>query len=179
MHRPMTPVGAVVRGALAGAAGTAAMDLLLYRRYQRGGGDQSVPEWELSAGVTDWTRAAAPGLVGKRLVEGLFQVELADHWARLTNNVMHWGYGVAWGAQYAVVAGSLPSPRLRYGLALGPVVWGSSYVVLPLMGFYKPIWEYDGDTLLKDLSAHVVYGVTAATAFRLLAGRRGRPVRRG
>ena len=91
MRRRLTPLGALGRGVLAGAAGTTAMDLLIYRRYRRDGGAQALLEWEFSASVEDWDGAAAPGQVGRRLVEGLFQVELASRWARLTNNVMHWG----------------------------------------------------------------------------------------
>jgi hypothetical protein len=34
----LTPVGAIVRGAVAGVAGTAAMDALLFARYRRNGG---------------------------------------------------------------------------------------------------------------------------------------------
>jgi hypothetical protein len=34
---------------------------------------------------------------------------------------------------------------------------------------YKPIWEYDLETVAKDLSAHLVYGLSTATALRLLA----------
>jgi hypothetical protein len=48
-------------------------------------------------------------------------------------------------------------------------VWVSGYVVLPLAHLYKPIWEYDSKTLAKDLSAHIVYGVTTAVAFAFLA----------
>jgi len=150
------------------------MDLLMYRRYKQDGGAQAFLEWEFSADVTDWDKAAAPAQIGKRAIEGIFQVELAPHWARLTNNVMHWGYGVVWGVQYAFVAGSLAAPKLRYGLVLGPAVWGSGYVVLPMTGLYKPIWEYDGATLLKDLSAHMVYGATTAVTLRALTGRRRR-----
>jgi hypothetical protein len=32
----------------------------------------------------------------------------------------------------------------------------SGYVILPLAGLYKPIWEYDARTLADDLSAHLV-----------------------
>ena len=173
MGRPLTPLGALGRGVLAGAAGTAAMDLLIYRRYRRDGGAQAWAEWEFSAGVEVWDGAAAPGQVGRRLVEGLFQLELAPRWARATNNVMHWGYGLAWGAQYGIVAGSARTLRRGYGLVLGPVVFASGYVVLPLAKLYKPIWDYDAETLAKDLSAHLLYGVVTAEAFRLLTRRRG------
>lgn len=171
----LTPLGVVGRGVLAGGAGTVAMDLLLYRRYRRGGGEERLVEWELSAGLDGWERAPAPAQVGRRIVEGLFQVELAPRWARPVNNVVHWGYGLAWGALYSLLAGSARVPRAAYGLVLGPVVWGSGYVVLPLAKLYKPIWEYDAATLAKDLSAHMVYGVTTAAAFRaVLPARRGR-----
>ena len=176
MPRPLTPLGALARGVAAGAAGTAAMDLFMYRRYRRDGGAQALVEWEFSEGVDDWDGAAAPAQVGRRVVEGLFQVTLAPRWARLTNNVMHWGYGLLWGAQYGLVAGSARRLRLGYGLVLGPVVFGSGYVVLPLAKLYKPIWEYSPSTLADDLSAHLVYGVVTAEAFRLVAGRR---IRRG
>ena len=171
MSSSITPLGALGRGVVAGAAGTVAMDLLMYRRYRSGGGAQPLVEWEFSAGLADWDGAPAPAQVGRRLVEGLFQVKLDRRWARLTSNVMHWGYGLAWGAQYGLVAGSLRRLRPGYGLVLGPLVFGSGYVVLPLAKLYKPIWEYDASTLADDLSAHLVYGVVTAEAFRLL--RRG------
>lgn len=30
------------------------------------------------------------------------------------------------------------------------------------------MWEYDGTTLRKDLSAHLLFGLSTGTAFRLL-----------
>jgi hypothetical protein len=168
----MTPLGALARGVVAGALGTTAMDLVMYRRYRREGGTQPLLDWEFSAGLEDWEGAAAPAHVGRRVVEGLFQVELAAKWARPANNVMHWGYGLLWGAQYGLVAGSACRLPHTHGLVLGPVVFASGYVVLPLAKLYKPIWEYDGPTLAKDLSGHMAYGVVTAEAFRLLARRR-------
>jgi hypothetical protein len=47
-------------------------------------------------------------------------------------------------------------------------VWVVSYAVLPAAGLYKPIQDYDRETLAKDLSAHLVYGTTTA-AERLLS----------
>jgi hypothetical protein len=164
-----TPIRAIVRGLVAGAVGTAAMDLLLFARYRRDGGHAPFAEWEFSAAVTRWEDAPAPAHVGKRLVEGLFQIELGPERAPLVNNVMHWGYGIANAAQYAIVAGSLPEPRIRYGLPFGAGVWASGYVILPAAGLYEPIWKYDVKTLTDDLSAHLVYGLVTATAFQVLS----------
>ena len=62
----------------------------------------------------------------------------------------------------------LRSPRLRYGPPFGAGVWATGYVVLPALGVYHPIWEYDLTTLGKDLSAHLVFGLGTAAAFRVL-----------
>jgi hypothetical protein len=169
-HKTMTPLGAVFRGTTAGAVGTAAMDLLLYRRYRAGGGSQGFWAWETSAGLSEWDGAPAPAIVGQRLVDGLLGSELSPRWARLTNNVTHWGYGKLWGAQYGLVAGSVAVPRVWYGLILGTTAWGSGYVVLPLAKIYQPIWKYDARTLADDYSAHLVFGLVTGATFRLLAG---------
>ncbi len=172
--RDVTPVGAVARGLAAGALGTLAMDLLWYARYRREDGKSRFAHWEFSGDVLSWDAAPAPAVVGKRLVEGLLQVELADHRAGLTNNVTHWGYGMLMGAQYGLLAGSLRGRHLWLGLPFGAAVWGSSYVVLPAAGLYKPIWQYDRRTLTKDLTAHLVFGLGTAVGFAALAGQRGR-----
>jgi uncharacterized membrane protein YagU involved in acid resistance len=108
-------------------------------------------------------------------VEGLFQIELAPERAALVNNVTHWATGLLGGTQYGVLGGSLRAPRIRYGIPFGAGVWSTGYVVLPAAKLYQPIWEYDRVTLAKDLSAHLVYGLSTATAFRLLsAARKGK-----
>jgi hypothetical protein len=167
-QRTMTPLGAVARGVVAGAVGTAAMDALLFARYHRNGGDSGFEAWESSAGLDSWDQAPAPAQVGKRLVEGLFRRGLAPKRARLVNNVTHWAYGVLGGVQYGLVAGSLKAPRVRYGLPFGASVWAAGYVILPAAKLYKPIWEYDRMTLAKDLTAHLAYGLGTATALQLL-----------
>src|SRR5689334_2759670 len=166
----VTPVGAVIRGLIAGSVGTAAMDAVLFARYKRGGGDSGFKNWESSAGLTGWEQAPAPAQVGKRLAEGLFRVELPPTSARLVNNLTHWGYGIVNGGLYGLIAESLPTPRVTYGLPFGAAVWASGYVILPATKLYEPIWKYDPKTLAKDLSAHLVYGLTTAAALRLLSG---------
>lgn len=170
-----TPLGAVVRGMVAGAAGTVAMDTVWFARYRSSGGASGFASWEFSSGLCRWDQAPAAAKVGKRLVEGLFQRELPEREAALVNNLTHWAYGVLAGIQYGIVAGSLRTPRIRYGLPFGAAVWACGYAVLPEVGLYKPIQEYDRDTLAKDLSAHLAYGLGTAAAFNL-SDLRGAPV---
>jgi hypothetical protein len=169
----VTPVGALIRGLAAGAIGTAAMDGLLFIRYRRGGGTTPFEQWEFSSGMSSWDEAPAPAQVGRRLFEGLFRVELAPTGAPLVSNVTHWGFGMLSGAQYGLVAESLAKPRIGYGLPFGASVWAGGYLVLPAAKLYKPIWKYDRNTLAKDLSAHLVYGLATATALRLLTAHNG------
>jgi hypothetical protein len=156
-------------GALSGAVGTAAMDLLLYVRYRREGGKDGAWRWESAEGVTSWDKASAPGQVGKKVEQLVSRRSPPDRWARPTTNLVHWATGAGWGLQYAAVAGRLSKYPLLRAAALGPAAWLSGYAVLPLAGVYQPIWKYDARTLGKDLSAHLVYGAVTSAAFAALA----------
>jgi hypothetical protein len=170
-HQQLTPLTALARGAVAGMVGTAAMDLLWYRRYRRGGGEDGLLDWEFSAGVEGYEDAAAPAQVGKRLAEGFLQKELRPETARSMNNAVHWATGALWGAVHGLAAGSGGGLRPGRGAATGATAWASSYAMLAPAGLYKPPWQYPRSVLWKDLSAHLVYGLSTGAAFAALAGR--------
>lgn len=65
----LTPLAAVNGGAVAGAAGTLAMDLIWYRRHRRTGGESGFYQWEFSTSFESYEEAPAPAKVGKRLIE--------------------------------------------------------------------------------------------------------------
>jgi hypothetical protein len=163
-------------GVVAGTVGTAAMDLLLYRRHRRDGGKDSAWHWESAQGVMSWDEASAPGQVGGKVVRLVTRRPPPDEWARSTTNVVHWATGMGWGVQYALLAGRSATHPLARALALGPIACLSGYAVLPLAGVYRPIWEYDARTLGEDLSAHLVYGAATSAAFAALT--RPQPRRR-
>lgn len=168
MTRQMTPLGAVLRGLLAATAGTAAMDVQRYVGYRLGGSETGFLGWEFG-GIENWQDAATPGKVGERLIKAWTGKEPPASWADLTNNLVHWGFGIQWGALYGLVAGSMDPPPLWLGPPYGAGVWLFGYVVLPLGHFYKPIWEYGPETLAKDLGSHLVYGSVTGIMFRLLS----------
>jgi hypothetical protein len=163
-----SPLASVGAGLVAAVAGTAAMDLVSYMNFRRGGGKDRFLRWETGADVTSWGQVSAPGQVGKRIVEGLVQCDLPDGRARLTNNTVHWATGVAWGAVFGVVAGGATRPKRWWGAILGSAAWATSYAVLPATGLYKPITEYDAKTLGNDLGAHLAYGLATGVAFTAL-----------
>ncbi|MGA3217041.1 MAG: hypothetical protein ABSD97_15285 [Acidimicrobiales bacterium] len=154
---------------LAGAVGTSAMDALLYRRYRRGGGSEQPLNWEFSAGVKTWEDVSAPGLVGKYVLQRLQGEEPPPEWARSLQNTVHWATGVGWSLPLALVVPQGKRFAWRCGVAIGPIAWITSYVVLPFAKIYKPIWDYDAKTLADDLTAHLVYGMTIGTVLAVAA----------
>jgi hypothetical protein len=161
MHLPLREA---VTGALAGSAGTLAMDLLWYSRYRRSGGTDGFLPWETAAGTTGYADAAAPAQVGKKLVTAVTGSPPPDETARLMTNVVHWATGKQWGLVYGLAQPWLGRRGpLVGGVALGLLAFGTSYALLPALGVYKPIWTYDARTIGQDLSAHLVFGLTTAT----------------
>jgi hypothetical protein len=174
-RQQLTPLAALGNGVLAGIVGTAAMDLLWYRRYKRDGGEDGLLDWEFSAGTESYEQAGAPAQVGKHLVEGFLQTELDPHTARSMNNAVHWATGIGWGTLHGLLAASATKePPARYGLATGATAWFSSYALLAPAKLYKPMRQYPPSVLGKDLSAHLLYGLATGAAFRLLSRRKRR-----
>jgi hypothetical protein len=159
--------GTLRTGVLTGLAGTAAMDLLWYSRHRAEGGKGTFVEWEFQTDIDGFDDAPAPAKVGKILAEKA-HIELPDSKATLTNNVVHWSTGVTWGLVAALLR---PLPRVgavKSGLVAGAAAFGTSYALLPKLGVYKPITEYDKKTLWKDASAHLVFGAAVGlTSFVL------------
>lgn len=159
-------------GALAGAVGTLAMDLVWYARHKQQGGEAEFPEWEFSTGTEGYEQAGAPAQVGKRVTETLLDEAPPPEKAGLTTDVVHWLTGVGWGAAHGVAAGSFRAPVPVLGPLTGAVAWATAYAVLAPAGLYKPMWEYPPRTLWKDLSAHLVFGTVTGVVFQALARRR-------
>lgn len=160
-------LGSVLAGAVAGAVGTLCMDLVWYRRYRQSGGDQPFGPWETSEGTTSFEEAAAPARTAKAVAE-LVGIELPDASARALNNAVHWVTGIGWGKAHGFVAGATQSSNPLTGLATAVVAWSTSYVVLPRLGVYQQMSEYEQSVLWQDLSAHLVYGSALGTVYWLL-----------
>jgi hypothetical protein len=143
------------------------MDALWYYRYRRGGGKSGFVDWETSAGLQGWDDAPAPAKFGRLVIERALHRDLPAQQARLTNNVVHWSTGAGWGAVLGMVGLSSLRHSACTGAAFGAAVWLQSYAVLAPAKLYRPIWDYDAKTLGKDLSAHLVYGLTTAAVLRV------------
>jgi len=158
-------------GAVGGVVGTLCMDLVWYRRYRQSGGDQPFAPWETSEGTTGFEEAAAPARTAKAMAD-LVGVQLPDTSARALNNAVHWLTGIGWGKAHGLLAGAAKSNNPFLGLATAVVAWATSYAVLPRLGVYEKMGEYEPRALWQDLSAHLVYGSALGTVFWVLTRRR-------
>jgi hypothetical protein len=161
-----SPLRRAVRGAVAGVAGTLALDLVNYWRARREGSEAAFLKWEIVGDLERWEDAPAPGQVARKALAAVTGEDPPVAWAGPVSNLTHWAYGTTWGAVYA-----LACPALRpwwAGPTFGAAVWSSDYVTLPLAGVYEPIWKYDLPTLWDDLSAHLAFGTGTDVALRLL-----------
>lgn len=156
----------VFTGVVAGAVGTLAMDLTWYRRYRSGGGEQGFLPWETSEGTTAYETAAAPARTAKAIAD-IAGIELRDSTARPVNNAVHWLTGLSWGGAHGALAGLTGVANPVIGIATAVTAWATSYIVLPRLGVYERMSEYDTDVLWKDLSAHLVFGAALGLTFRM------------
>jgi hypothetical protein len=176
MRRPFR--GVIRTGVVAGVVGTTAMDLVWFARYRNGGGAASFADWEFRPQLDGFDDAPAPAKVGKVLASKV-NIDLPDSTAPIANNVVHWSTGLAWGIAAAALQRLPRAGAIRTGILTGAAAWGTSYVVLPKLGVYKPITEYDAKTLWKDFSAHLVFGSAIGVATLVSGGVRGATKRLG
>jgi hypothetical protein len=151
----LSPLGATVRGALAGAAGTAVMTAVQTAYYK----------------ATDSEGSNTPGEVLKRIVEGVLQRDFPEDKMGAATQGMHWAYGTSMGVPYGIVSGSRrrrPTSVIGSTLAFGLPVWAAGQVQLPAMQMAPPPWEMPPSSLAMDLGFHLAYGLGGALAWRVL-----------
>jgi hypothetical protein len=160
------PLRAVLRGAVAGGFGTAAMTAWQTLSAKLQGSVEQERPGERSN--DPWADAPAPAKVAKRISEAVLGRGVSPELIPLLSNVMHWAYGAGWGAVYGLTVAGRPAAALRRGATFGATVWGSSYLELVPMGIYEPPWKYELQELALDLSYHMAYGLGTAIAFKVL-----------
>jgi hypothetical protein len=138
----------VGKGLFAGAAGTAAMTISSTLEMKvRGRPASSAPA------------EAAAKVLG---VEPRGEEERARF-----SNLVHWGYGTAWGVVRGIVgAAGLEGPGAA-AVHLG-AVWGSEQVMLPALGVAPPFWKWGTKEVVIDAFHHLVYAGATSLAYAYL-----------
>ena len=154
-----------IRGAVAGAAATWAMDQVTTLLYTL-----QAPE------VTEREQAARPN--GRSSVANLVdrveaQTGLAIPPARraLVEQVVRYGLGVLPGALYGVLRRWVPLARFGNGLGYGLVLFAVNDEYLNTrLGLAGPPASYPAESHFRGLAGHAVLGVTTETGIQLLGG---------
>ena len=136
------------KGIFAGVAGTAAMTL------------SSTIEMKVRGRPASSTPARAAAKV--------LGVEPVDEEAKARfSNIVHWGYGTAWGG----FRGLLSAAGLSWPAATAAhlaAVWGTEQVMLPALDVTPPLTEWGAEEVAIDAFHHLVYAVATGVAYSLL-----------
>lgn len=141
--------GAIGKGLVAGAVGTAAMTI------------SSTVEMRLRGRES----SSAPADAAAKVLG--IEVRTDEEKARFSK-LVHWSYGTGWGA----VRGLLGLVGLRGAGATSShlaLLWGSELVMLPALDVAPPVREWGAEELAIDGFHHIVYAVATGLAYGLLS----------
>lgn len=157
----MPYVDRLIRGALAGAAATIPMSVVMTLWHRR------LP-WQDREPLP-------PAKITDRLLQVVgVEQEVPEPAQTGLTLVNHLGYGAAVGAAYEALNVSDAPPSLGGGIAYGLSIWTGSYLGwLPAMGLHRPATRDSLERNLLMIGAHVVWGASLVAAIRLLRTRPG------
>ena len=136
------------KGLFAGVAGTAAMTA------------SSTLEMKLrNRGASSAPADAAAKVLGVEPVDEEAQARFS--------NLVHWGYGTAWGGARGLVAAAGLSGPGATAVHLG-MLWGSEQVMLPALKAAPPLTEWGAKEIAVDALHHMVYAAATGAAYSLL-----------
>ena len=83
--------------------------------------------------------------------------------------VGHFGYGMATGALYGLVAPRVTRKCIAAGAGYGLLVWGGSYLgLLPALGILSPATHHPLRRNILMIIAHLVWGLTLGCVIAML-----------
>ena len=145
----------MVRGMAAGFAGTIVMSVVMLVLKRAGMEPGKLEPREVAGNLEE--KIGVRSLLSRRA----FEVS----WIAL-----HFGYGSASGAAYALARKIFPPDRPpAAGSLFGMLLWALGYCGwLPLSGLYPPPTRVPKRKVAANIMAHVAYGTTTAAAYRML-----------
>ncbi|MEO6578370.1 MAG: DUF1440 domain-containing protein [Candidatus Limnocylindria bacterium] len=171
MATHQSPLAVIVKGALAGAAGTAVMGAFMERAPQLMGQlGIRLPEGPPGPTAPDTPTEE----LAERLAEGVAKEPLDADAKAIGGQAVHWTYGAAWGAFFGVMQSTLRLPHLLHGTAFGVLVGVVGDTVMPRLGLQNAPSRNPDSLNVMHMAGHVVFGwATALTYAALNMGKRG------
>jgi len=148
-----------LRGAVAGAVGTAAMTLA-YEAEHRMRPDVH--------GQLDYDDSLVPGQI---VADVLRLGPVTEREKAELKTLLLWGYGSAFGVMHRTLRRRLPEPYAS--LVFGGMLMSATFSLFPLLGHTPPPWRWPRDVLATSIGTHVAYVLGVALTDDVLgAGRR-------
>ncbi len=136
------------KGVFAGVAGTAAMTASSTLEMKLRGRDAS----------------SAPAQAAAKVLG----VEPVDEEAEARfSNLVHWGYGTAWGGARGLLAAAGLSGT-KATMAHFGMVWATEQVMLPALEVAPPLTKWGVKEIAVDAMHHLVYAAATGAAYSLL-----------
>ena len=86
------------------------------------------------------------------------------------SQIVHFGYGTAWGAVRGILAAAGVPPPLATALHFA-AIFGTAMVMLPALKVAPPVSEWGAESIAIDSLHHLVYALATGAAYdRLAAG---------
>jgi hypothetical protein len=169
-RKRMTPLGALLRGLVAGVVGSAAQSLF-FAATKTITPSASTPAFDPPE--PEQRHETSTETIARRFVEGLMQRELPSDAKPKAGQLVHYAFGAGWGGLYGLAAASAPVLATPPGAAaFGLGVWAASDNVL-LPAFELAAWpqHYPAKNHAYAIAAHLVYGAATWLAFEAMRPR--------
>jgi len=141
-------------GAVGGVAGTVALGgaMGLISRLQ-----SNHDKWI----ERELVREQPPQKLARQMAKKGLGIELSSKRKQLLGNVIRWGYGISWGAIYALMRNRVPGAAKVAGLPFGVVfgLFGPAFL-LPAFGLTPSAREFPISTHVRGLLSHYAYAAT-------------------
>jgi len=143
-----------IRGAIAGAVGTAALTLA----YE--GERRLRPSVQ---GQLDYDDSLVPG----QIVASVLRIPaVTTREEAALGNLLRWGYGSAFGMMHRALRRKLPEPHAS--LVFGGMLLSATFSLFPLLGHTPPPWRWPRDVLATSIGTHAAYVLGVAVTDDLL-----------
>lgn len=165
MKRRKSILGDLIRGGLAGAAGTWAMDQVTTAMYSAQPAEITEQEKQV------WPNGqSAVGNLVDRLASAT-GTELSETQKATASQIVHYGLGVVPGALFAVLRRRVPLVGAAGGLLYGFLLWAINDEWLNTrLGLAAPPDAYPAETHWRGLAGHLVLGAVTNSGTDALGG---------
>jgi Protein of unknown function (DUF1440) len=162
MRRNSSLVGNVLKGAVAGAAATWALDRVTNYMYEHEADPARRREEQVRHGRSAYESAADR-------IASILGRELSKAERQQLGTLIHWLLGIGAGIAYSVYGRRVPAFRRLGGGGFGSAFWASvDEALVSLLGLTPPPARFPWQAHARGLAGHLAYGITAEQTLRVL-----------